>query len=96
MKVAYKSELRKFAALMAGATLVFGTVAAFRGRQTAALIFFGIGAIFLILGAAAPSALGGVHRGWMTLARGLAWVNTRILLGLVFYGVLTPLRVITR
>ncbi len=32
-----------------------------------------------------------VYRAWMGLANVLSWVNTRILLGLVFFVLLTPL-----
>ncbi|MEO0779653.1 MAG: SxtJ family membrane protein, partial [Bacteroidota bacterium] len=32
-----------------------------------------------------------LHRAWMYLARGLAWINTRILLGIIFFLILLPL-----
>ncbi len=37
-----------------------------------------------------PALLGPVHRLWMWLALALGWVNTRLLLGLVFYGMMAP------
>ena len=36
--------------------------------------------------------LGPVYRAWMKLAHVLAWINTRILLGVVFFVILTPIR----
>jgi hypothetical protein len=38
-----------------------------------------------------PQSLKLIYRGWMTLGDVLGWMNTRIILGLVFYGVVTPM-----
>lgn len=38
-----------------------------------------------------PVWLGPAYRIWMRLAMALNWLNTRILLALVFYGIMTPL-----
>ena len=37
-----------------------------------------------------PRALGPVHRAWMAVGHILGWINTRIILGLAFYLVFTP------
>jgi hypothetical protein len=51
-----------------------------------------------LLGAAlaCPRALNPVHRVWMTLAELLAWINTRLLLGLVFLVLVTPMALAMR
>jgi hypothetical protein len=51
----------------------------------------GIGAVLLVFGLAWPAALVVPNRGWMALAEALSWVSTRVILGLLFYLVLTPL-----
>jgi thiol:disulfide interchange protein len=51
----------------------------------------GVGALLVLLGVAWPRALVHVNRGWMALAEALSWVSTRVLLGLLFYLVLSPL-----
>ncbi len=51
---------------------------------------------FLLAGTLAPALLRPLYRAWMKLAFFLAWVNTRLLLGLFFYLVLTPIGVILR
>ncbi len=38
-----------------------------------------------------PKSLFGIHKGWMALGAVLGWVNTRIILGVVFYGIVTPI-----
>jgi hypothetical protein len=37
-----------------------------------------------------------VHGGWMFIARVMGWVNSRILLFIVFYFILTPIAFFTR
>ena len=37
-----------------------------------------------------------IHIGWMKLAEGLAWINTRLLLGIVFYIMLLPISLLRR
>jgi hypothetical protein len=54
-------------------------------------------AVVLVLPAvAAPRVLAPAYRAWMKLAEVLAWVNTRILLGIVYYGVVTPTGLVMR
>ena len=51
---------------------------------------------FGLLGIAAPRFLDPVYRAWMAVGEGLGWVNRWILLGIVFYGVLTPMGIVMR
>jgi hypothetical protein len=44
----------------------------------------------------APRTLVPVYRIWMTVGEALGWINTRILLGVVFYGLITPMGLIRR
>jgi hypothetical protein len=43
-----------------------------------------------------PNALFWPHKGWMTLGHVLGWVNTRIILGVVFYVIVTPIGMFRR
>jgi len=47
-------------------------------------------AVLALLALAAPAALGPVYRLWMKIGNALGWVNTRILLGLLFFVVVLP------
>ena len=58
--------------------------------------FLGGGALFLAGGLFARSLLKHVYVAWMKFAFVLGWVNTRLILGIFFYGVLTPVGVIMR
>ena len=43
-----------------------------------------------------PRSLAWVHGRWMTLGHIMGWINSRIILGLVFYLVVTPTGMIRR
>lgn len=38
-----------------------------------------------------PKSLFWIHKGWMALGHILGWINTRIILGIVFYLIVTPI-----
>ena len=50
----------------------------------------------IVTAAVYPKALFRLHKLWMALGHVLGWVNTRIILGLIFYGVVTPIGLIRR
>jgi hypothetical protein len=43
-----------------------------------------------------PRGLVRVYRGWMALGHVVGWVNTRIILGMIFYFIVTPIGIIRR
>ena len=43
-----------------------------------------------------PRSLVWVHKGWMAVGHVLGWINTRIILGVVFYVIVTPIGVVRR
>jgi O-antigen/teichoic acid export membrane protein len=54
-------------------------------------------AVLLILPALVyPPSLRQVYKGWMALGNILGWINTRIILGAVFYLVVTPIGAVRR
>lgn len=55
-----------------------------------------VAAILTTWGFAAPGTLNPVYRGWMKFAEVLAWINTRLLLGVVFYAMITPIGFLVR
>lgn len=58
--------------------------------------FVGAGLVLFILSRVAYPIMKPIHIGWMTLAFALGWFNTRLLLGIFFYLVLTPIGVLMR
>jgi hypothetical protein len=55
-----------------------------------------LGTCLVVSGIVLPSILLWPYKGWMKLGHVLGWINTRIILGLVFYAVVTPIGVIRR
>jgi saxitoxin biosynthesis operon SxtJ-like protein len=43
-----------------------------------------------------PRSLTHVYRVWMAAGEALGWINTRILLSVIFYGLVTPMGIIMR
>lgn len=55
-----------------------------------------IGAILSAIAVIAPIVLRPVHRIWMRLAEALGWVNTRIILVLIFFLIFLPFGLLMR
>jgi len=56
----------------------------------------GIGVILILLGVVAPQRLSLVYRGWMALGNVLGFINSHLILGVVFVFVLQPIALIMR
>ena len=83
-------EGRKFGLLVGGAFLILALLFWRRGNPTAMSIAL-VPAVGLIAGGLiAPARLGPVYRGWMALAHAISRVTTPIVMGLIFFLVLTP------
>lgn len=67
-----------------------------RGVERAAMVFGAIAIVLAFVAAVAPQWLDRPNRAWMYFARALGWVNSRILLTLLFVLVLTPYGVLQR
>lgn len=88
-------ELRKFGLLF---TVVFAALAAFaayKGNRMWPWLLAGAG-FFLVTGLFLRPLLGPLYIGWMKFAFLLGWINTRLILGLFFYLILTPVGLIMR
>lgn len=55
-----------------------------------------VGGVLILWGAAAPASLRPVYRGWMRLAVLISRVTTPLVLGLVYFAMITPVGVMMR
>ena len=55
-----------------------------------------VAAILVLPAVIYPQSLFWPHKGWMLVGHVLGFINTRIILGLVFYVVVTPIGIIRR
>jgi hypothetical protein len=88
-------NLRDFGLLFGLLGSVAGVYFFWRG-SVAGPYLFASGLIFLSLGLFFRSPLKPLYVGWMSFAHLLGWINTRLLLGLFYYLVLTPIGLILR
>jgi saxitoxin biosynthesis operon SxtJ-like protein len=55
-----------------------------------------IAACLLVPAVVFPRSLVWVHKGWMAIGHVMGWINTRIILGVVFYLIVTPIGILRR
>jgi Saxitoxin biosynthesis operon protein SxtJ len=91
-----KAELRKFGLTVGGAFLVLGSISWWRGHELPPRVLWTLGGLLMVPGALFPGVLGPVHRGWMKFALVLGHINTRIILTVLYYLVVTPIGAIMR
>lgn len=89
-------EGRKFGLLVGGAFLVVGVLLWRRGHFAAASVALVLATGLIAAGLAVPTRLGPIYRSWMALAVAISKVTTPILMGAIYFLVLTPTGVIAR
>lgn len=90
----YRSE-REFAVLMAAVALVIVLWRRFSGGALA-WPWLLLALLLLLVAWRAPRRLTPLARGWLRLGHLLGHINTRIILGLVFFLLITPLALLMR
>ncbi|MGH7163820.1 MAG: SxtJ family membrane protein, partial [Planctomycetota bacterium] len=88
-----RTQLRRFGLLVGG---IFAALAAYSLVRHAGSTFGWaaavVGGALLLFGLLAPAGLRAPHRAWMLLGHVLGWINTRVILGVVFYAGFTLTR----
>ncbi len=91
-----RAEARKTALVVAA---VLASVAAwnlYRGRLTVVYVTGAVALALVAAGLFVPAVSVRFHNAWMRLAAVLGYVNSRVLLGLMYYGVFTPYGLVSR
>jgi hypothetical protein len=95
-QAATRKELRHFGLLVGAVFTVIGLwPLVFRG-ESLRLWAIGIGGLLIAFGGILPQLLAPIHKGWMWVGHILGWINTRILLSIVFYAMVTPIGLVRR
>ncbi len=55
-----------------------------------------LAAVLVTAALLAPRALQPIHAGWMKFGHVMNWINTRLILGLLFYGIFLPFGLVMR
>lgn len=88
--------VRKFGLLFTAVSVVLAALLAYRGHASAWPWALAAGGFFLLSGLFVQPVLRPLYVVWMKFAFVLGWINTRLILGLFFYVILTPGSVLMR
>jgi hypothetical protein len=90
-------ELKVFGLGLVPLSAVLAGVAYFHhGSERAALYLLGVGVALAIVYQVAPAARRSIYLGWVYLTFPIGWTVSHVVMGLVYYGVLTPIALILR
>ena len=90
-----RTQIRNFSIVMAVAFLVMGFILFFRQKPEFLLLWL-TGVAFLATGMIRPVWLRFLYVPWMKLGMIMSWVNTRLILGIIYYGLVTPIGLVMR
>ena len=91
-----KQELRNFGLVVGGVFLLIGLWPLLMRGEGIRLWASIPGGALVLFGLILPQALKIIYRGWMAVGLVLGWINTRIILGLVYFGLFTPFGLLMR
>ena len=95
-KKSFRRE-REFGLVVGGVLLLLTGWWFYRGKfPTASQVTLPLGSLLVLLGLLWPRSLVWPNRAWMLLAEALSYVTTRIILGIVFFLIMTPIGVVKR
>jgi hypothetical protein len=89
-------DLRNFGLIVGGVFALIGCWPLVVYGRELRLWALALAALFILPALAFPAVLKPVHKRWMIVGHWLGWINTRILLGILFYGVVTPMGLLRR
>ena len=91
-----QKTLRSFGLLVGGVFSVIGMWPLVLHGKEPRLWALALGILLILFGVAYPRALTHVYRAWMKIGHVLGWINTRIILGVIFFGLFTPMGLVMR
>ena len=89
-------DLRQFGLLVGSVFAVIGLWPVVFRSESPRLWAIIVGSLLIALGAIAPQSLKQVHSGWMKVGHILGSINTKIILGIVYYLLITPMGLVMR
>lgn len=88
---------REFGLVVGGIFVFLGGWWLYRGKFiTTTAVILPLGTLLIFLGLLWPRVLVLPNKAWGLLAEGLSFVSTRLILGLVFFLIVTPIGVVKR
>ena len=91
-----KKQLRHFGLIVGGIFAVIGLWPVLFRAQGPRLWALALAVALVVPALVLPRSLTYVHRGWMAAGEALGWINTRIILSVIFYALVTPMGILMR
>ncbi len=97
MKSPSKKQLREFGLVLGfGFPIIIGwIIPSLSGHAFRSWSLY-LGLPLIILGITKPSLLSYLYKGWMAIGLALGWLNSRLILGLIYLVILQPISLIMR
>lgn len=89
-------ELRQFSLIVGGIFLAIGLWPVLFRNEAPRLWSLVLGGTLGVLGLAVPQSLKQIHAGWMKIGHVLGTINTKIILGIIYYALITPMGLVMR
>jgi len=95
-KSSFRTE-REFGLIVGGIFMLLSAWWMYRGKfHLVSQVTLPLGTLLVFLGLVFPRALVLPNKAWMALAEALSFVSTRIILAVVFFGIVTPIGFVKR
>lgn len=95
-KLTFRAE-REFGLIVGGILVLLSAWWLYRGKvPTLSHIALPFGAMLILFAVVFPRALRYPNKGWKAISEVLGFISSRVILGLVFFGVVTPVGLIKR
>jgi predicted membrane-bound dolichyl-phosphate-mannose-protein mannosyltransferase len=91
-----KAEDRRFVFTVAAAFVALTGILMWRGKPVTAMVPAALAAMLMLVSVLFPASIPRIHRAWMAGAHAISRITTPIILGMVYYLVLTPTGLIRR
>ena len=89
-------EARKTSLIVAAVLAIVSTFLFYRGSVRAHFVTACLALLLVLVGLFVPPAAKLFHRVWFTIAFALGWVNSRILLTIIYFLVFVPYGIVSR
>lgn len=90
------AQLRSFGLILGGMFAVIALWPVLLGGEDLRLWALMVSGILGLSALVLPGMLRPIYKVWMRLGSALGWLNTRLLLGIGFYGIFTPMGMVMR
>lgn len=91
-----KKELRNFGLIVGGLFALIGVWPLIRHGETLRVWALVLASFLVPLGLLMPTVLRPIFKVWMKVGHVMGWVNTRIILGILYFGLITPMGMVMR